>query len=126
MGGLAGWSAMKIAIACLAAAVVAGLSAAPVEAKSPIKHCYLAVDGKVRVNNPCQVFPLGGHSYTLNTWDGGKPKRSHFAQVDANSDGTGDATWNADPNDDHALDPLGTVRWVKGCWINRRAKICAR
>lgn len=119
---------MKTALACaalfMATGLPASLSAAP--ARSTMKRCYLAVDGKVRVNNPCRVFPLGDRGYTINTWDGGKPRRSHFAQVNANPDGTGDATWNADPNDDRALDPLGKVRWVKGCWINGRARICAR
>ena len=109
--------------AILAAAVSSSVLA---EAHSTVKQCYLSVDGKVRVNNRCRVFPLGGRSYTLNTWDHGKPRRSHFAQIDTHPDGTGDATWNADPNDTHAQDPLGTVRWVKGCWINRRARICAR
>jgi len=105
---------------------VAGSAAVSAETRSTTKQCYLSVDGKVRVNNRCRVFPLGGRSYTLNTWDHGKPRRSHFAQVNANADGTGDATWNADPDDTHAQDPLGKVRWVKGCWTNARAKICAR
>ena len=110
-------------VAILAAA---GSSAASAETRSTQKQCYLSVDGKVLVNNRCRVFPLGGRSYTLNSWDHGKPRRSHFAQVNANPDGTGDATWNADPDDTHAQDPLGTVRWVKGCWIGKRARICAR
>jgi hypothetical protein len=107
----------------LAVAVSSAASAAP---HSATKQCYLSVDRKVLVNNRCRVYPLGGRSYTLNTWDGGKPRRSHFAQVNANPDGTGDATWNADPDDTHAQDPLGKVRWVKGCWVNQRARICAR
>ena len=115
-----------IPISLAAALAVAGLSAALAAPHSTIRQCYLSVDGKVRVDNRCRVYPLGGRSYTLNTWDHGKPRRSHFAQVNANPDGTGDAIWNADPNDTHAQDPLGTVRGVKGCWINRRAKICAR
>lgn len=102
------------------------LSAAPADAGSVWKRCYLAVEGKVEVNGPCRVFPLGNHGYTLNVWSGGKPRRSHFANVNAAADGTGDASWNADPNDDRALDPLGKVRWARGCWVNRRAKICAR
>jgi hypothetical protein len=112
---------------CIAATLaVAGSSAAFAAPHSVMKRCFLSVDHKVLVNNPCRVFPLGGRSYTLNTWDGGKPRRPHFAQVNASPDGSGDATWNADPTDDHALDPLGKVRWVKGCWVNDRARICAR
>jgi hypothetical protein len=118
---------MKTTLLCLAATLAfAGSSAAPATPQSVTKQCYLSVDRKVLVNNRCRVYPLGPRSYTLNTWDHGKPRRSHFAQVNANPDGTGDATWNADPDDTHAQDPLGPVRWVKGCWVNKRARICAR
>lgn len=113
-------------ISLAATLAVAGSSAVSAGTHSIRKQCYLSVDRKVLVNNPCRVYPLGGRSYTLNTWDHGKPRRSHFAQVNADPDGTGDATWNADPDDTHAQDPLGRVRWVKGCWVNRRARICAR
>jgi hypothetical protein len=65
-------------------------------------------------------------SYTLNTWDKGKPAQSHFAVVSVTGGGAADATWNKDPDDDRAVDPLGTVRLVQGCWQNTRAKICAR
>jgi hypothetical protein len=118
---------MRTVITAVAAMLaVAGLSAASAETHSVKRQCYLSVDGKVLVNNPCRVYPLGGRSYTLNTWDRGKPRRSHFAQVNADPDGTGEATWNADPNDTHAQDPLGKVRRVKGCWVNKRTRICAR
>lgn len=91
------------------------------------RSCYLRVDGKVRVSGSCLVYPMGADgSYTLNTWDKGKPAQSHFAVVSVNGSTTADATWNKDPEDDRALDPLGTVKLVKGCWQNARAKICAR
>ena len=114
--------AIVVSLALSAFASTSGSAASGAQTK----RCYLAVDGKVRVDGRCLVFPLGDKGYTLNTWDRGKPQRSHFAQVNAYSDGTGDASWNADPNDDHALDPLGTVHFVRGCWINRRVRICAR
>jgi hypothetical protein len=94
-------------------------------ATSSVRTCYFSVDGKVRVNGRCLVFPLGGHGYTLNTWDRGKPRASHFVQVDETSPGLGIATWNRDPGDDRAGDPLGIVRWQKGCWVNSRVKICS-
>lgn len=103
--------------------IAAGVGA---PAQSSIRHCYLRVDGTVWVNGRCRVFPLGGHGYTLNTWDRGKPRRPHFAQVNEDRAGHGQASWNADPNDDRAGDPLGRVRWQHGCWINLRVKICAR
>ncbi|UYY59781.1 hypothetical protein [Sphingomonas sp. S2-65] len=110
----------------LTAALLIAAAPAPLPARSAMRQCYLRVDGKVHVNARCRVFPLGGKSYTLNTWDGGKPRRSHFAQVSEGKPGRGEASWNADPNDNRAGDPLGSVRWSKGCWINTRVKICAR
>ncbi len=88
--------------------------------------CYLKVDGIVRVDNRCSVYPMGDSGYTLNSWDGGKPKRSHFAVISVSADGMADATWNADPDDDRALDPLGRVIMKQGCWVNTRARICVR
>jgi hypothetical protein len=119
--------AIGLAIATLLTALLpAPLAAASATPHSTLKNCTLVVDGKRLVNGRCLVFPLGDGGYTLNTWDHGKPRQSHFAQVNARPGGTGDATWNADPTDDHALDPLGPVRLVHGCWVNRRTRICAR
>lgn len=101
--------------------VAAGNSSTP---SSTTRGCYLKVDGIVRVDGPCLVFPIGQEEYTLNTWTNGKPKNSHFAMVSANPDGSGSATWNADPNDNRALDPLGTVQKEGDCWVNDRVRIC--
>lgn len=89
------------------------------------KSCYLSVDGKVLLDGPCLVYPFGDGGYTMNAWSEGKPKNSHFAVVVLMADGTADATWNADPDDDKAGDRLGTVRLSDGCWINDRVRICA-
>jgi hypothetical protein len=110
----------------LIAGLVIAATIAQAPAHSSLRTCYLAVNGKVHVNGRCLVYPLGGHSYTLNTWEKGKPRQSHFAQVNETSAGRGDATWNGDPNDDRAGDSLGNVQWKKGCWVNTRVKICAR
>ena len=90
------------------------------------KSCYLSVDGKVLLDEPCLVYPFGDGGYTMNAWSEGKPKHSHFAVVVLMADGTADATWNADPDDDKAGDRLGTVRLDGDCWINDRARICVR
>lgn len=92
---------------------------------SSTQACYLSVDGQVRVEGPCLVFPFGDGGYTMNAWSNGKPAQSHFAVVTTNGDGTADATWNADPDDTRAGDPLGTVTFGDGCWTNDRARICA-
>ena len=112
----------------LTAALLLAAAPAPAAppARSSVRSCYLAVNGKVHVNGRCRVFPMGGHSYTLNTWDDGKPRRSHFAVVNETRAGWGEASWNADPNDSRAGDPLGRVRWQKSCWVNPRVRICAR
>lgn len=88
------------------------------------KSCYLSVDGKVLLDERCLVYPFGDGGYTMNAWSEGKPKNSHFAVVALMADGSADATWNADPDDDKAGDRLGTVRLSDGCWINDRARIC--
>jgi hypothetical protein len=118
--------ALALAAILTASALAAPASAAPATPHSSPKRCTLVVDGKTLVSGRCLVYPLGDGGYTLNTWDHGKPRQPHFAQVNAQPGGTGDATWNADPTDDHALDPLGRVRLVHGCWVNRRTRICAR
>ena len=92
---------------------------------SSTQACYLSVDGQVRVEGQCLVFPFGDGGYTMNAWSNGKPAQSHFAVVTTNGDGTADATWNADPDDTRAGDPLGTVAFADGCWTNVRARICA-
>lgn len=69
---------------------------------------------------------MGDGGYTLNTWSAGKPARSHFAVVSVRNDGKADASWNADPDDDKATDPLGVVTRQDGCWTNARSRICAR
>ena len=95
-------------------------------ARSTMRDCYLRVDGVVQVLGRCRVFPMGEDEYTLNTWDGGKPAQPHFAMVTKDADGTTTATWNADPDDDRATDPLGIVRRDGDCWTNERARICVR
>jgi len=94
--------------------------------QSERRSCYLAVDKKVHVDGPCMVFPMGDGLYTLNTWDAGKPARSHFAILSKDEDGRVSASWNKDPDDTRAFDPLGVVEKVDGCWVNNRARICAR
>lgn len=101
----------------------ASASATPAASR---KSCYLSVDGKVLLDEPCLVYPFGDGGYTMNAWSEGKPKNSHFAVVVLMADGTADATWNADPDDDKAGDRLGTVRLDGDCWINDRARICVR
>ena len=93
--------------------------------QSAAQTCYFAVDGQVRVQGPCLVFPFGDGGYTLNAWSDGKPKQSHFAVVTTNGDGAATATWNADPDDNRAGDPLGVVTFAEGCWTNARTRICA-
>ena len=89
------------------------------------RACYLSVDGEAHLEDECLVYPFGDGGFTLNAWSDGRPAQSHFAVVVMNPDGTGDATWNADPDDTRAGDRLGTVRFVEGCWRNERARICA-
>lgn len=90
------------------------------------RQCRFEVDGKHLVDGSCQVYPMGDGGYTLNTWSAGKPSRSHFAVVSMRGDGKADASWNADPDDDKAMDLLGIVTLQDGCWVNARARICAR
>jgi hypothetical protein len=95
-------------------------------AKLKTMHCYLQVHGKVYLDAPCLVYPMGEGGYTLNAWSRGKPAQSHFAVVSSNGDGSADATWNADADDDRAGDALGVLNQAKGCWVGRNARICAR
>jgi hypothetical protein len=69
---------------------------------------------------------MGDGGYTLNAWSSGKPENSLFAVVIVRSEGNGEASWNADPDDSKAMDTLGAVTFEEGCWVNKRTKICAR
>lgn len=93
---------------------------------SSMRDCHFEVDGKRLIDGPCRVFPMGKDQYTLNTWDGGKPRQSHFAVVTTQSDGRTIATWNKEPDDSRAYDPLGVVTKRDGCWVNARTRICAQ
>ncbi|MGJ8481892.1 hypothetical protein [Sphingobium yanoikuyae] len=93
---------------------------------SEMRYCRFEVEGKVHVNEKCEVYPMGDGGYTLNAWSSGKPENSHFAVVIVDGEGKGDASWNADPDDDKAMDSLGTVTFEEGCWVNKRTRICAR
>jgi len=93
---------------------------------SAAKQCRFEVDGKTLLDDRCQVYPMGDGGYTLNSWSAGKPVQSHFAVVSTRADGKADATWNKDPDDDKAMDPLGVVTLRDGCWVNQRTRICAR
>lgn len=90
------------------------------------RDCLLVVDGTVHVQGRCWVYPMGDGGLTLNTWSKGKPDRSHFAVVGVTRPGVADASWNKDPDDTHAWDPLGEVTLQDGCWTNARVRICAR
>jgi hypothetical protein len=93
---------------------------------SAAKQCRFEVDGKTLLDGRCQVYPMGDGGYTLNTWSAGKPAQSHFAVVTTRAGGKADATWNKDPDDEKAMDPLGVVTLQDGCWVNQRTRICAR
>lgn len=84
--------------------------------RSAARHCRFEVDGKTLLDGRCQVYPMDDGGYTLNTWSAGKPAQSHFAVVSTRANGKADATWNKDPDDDKATDPLGTVTLRDGCW----------
>lgn len=95
-------------------------------AGSALRLCRFEVDGRVLVAGKCNVFPMGNGGYTLNTWRSGKPRDPHFAVVISEDGKKAEASWNADPDDDRAVDSLGPVLFRSGCWVNHRTKICSR
>lgn len=88
------------------------------------QRCLLAVDGRTLVRGQCDVFPMGGGSFTLNTGMAGHPV-GHFAVVTVSGPDRADASWNAHAGDLHAWDSLGPVSRKGACWINTRTRICA-
>ncbi len=99
---------------------------AKIDDQSQTRLCRFEVDERVLVDGSCDVFSMGNGGYTLNTWKRGKPEDSHFAVVISDDGKKAEASWNADPDDDRAVDSLGTVRLRDGCWVNHRTKICFR
>ena len=83
--------------------------------------CYLQVDGKVYIDNPCNIELEHGGSFSIGTDD---PKSRYFAYVEL-YDGKATGSWNGVDAESHAHDPLGDLTRHGACWTNNRAKVCA-
>lgn len=114
----------RCAMVLLGAAMVAAMPVA--QAKTVTGDCSLTVDGKVYVDikKSCRIEFMGNDgSFTINA---GTTKPGYFAYVTMLEKGLASASWNETPKTMSAQAPLGEdFRRKGGCWIGKRAKICA-
>lgn len=81
--------------------------------------CELTVDGKTRIRGTCEFRPTGGGGFQIS-------KGSYFAYLTVTGTGVAEASWNERPESTHAQAPLGRLTRNGACWVNQRARICAR
>ena len=101
----------------VAAALLIGAS--PAFAKDAT--CELVVDGKTKIDGPCDFDPYGSDGSFMITAENG-----YFAY--ANKDGDiMKGYWNGDFKENRAHDDLGTLTrgTDRACWENDYARLCA-
>lgn len=104
----------------VAAALLAGTGAA----SARMGGCTLQVDGRTYLDGPCNIDVQDGGSFSIGT---GRTDRSRFfAYVALDPDGTAQGHWNGTGGGSHAHDGLGQLRRQGACWVNGRARVCAR
>lgn len=96
------------------------------QAKTVTGDCSLTVDGKVYLNikKTCRIEFIGKDgSFTINT---NSTKPDYFAYVTILEKDLAGVSWNKTPKSTSAQAPLGEdFRRKGGCWIGKRAKVCA-
>ena len=98
----------------------------PTDAAAKIGQCTLRVDGHTYLDGPCNIDLGTGGSFSIGTGNARTGSR-YFAYVNRDPDsGIADGYWNGAPGSTHAHDPLGTLRREGACWMNERARVCAR
>ena len=102
----------------------------PAGPKIILGDCSLTVGGRVILNikRTCRIDMDDDGGFSINTREGNeRDKRPfHFAYLSVNGDGTASVSWNAEIHSLHADNPLGDdFRRKGGCWVGRRATICA-
>lgn len=109
--------AMMIGVAL----ALAGMPQRPATAQTATRpaQCELTVDGKRRIAGVCQYRPTGGGGFQISAGD-------YFAYLSVVGPSLAEASWNGSDRASHAQVPLGQLRRDGACWINRRARICAR
>lgn len=110
-------------------AVVLGLALGlhPGAASAKTGGCTLQVDGRTYLDGPCNVDLDADGSFSIGTRDA-RTRSRHFAMVNRDTaSGTAEGYWNGtDPRSTHAHSPLGALRREGACWVNERARVCAR
>ena len=119
-------TALLAGLGMLTAATAFTASAPQAHAKTITGDCSLTVDGKVYVDikKTCRIEFMGGDgSFTINA---GTAKPGYFAYVTMLEKGLASVSWNETPKSMSAQAPLGEdFRRKGGCWIGKRAKVCA-
>jgi len=111
----------------LVAVLCVGLALHPGVAHAKVGGCTLQVDGRTYLDGPCNIDLESGGSFSIGTGND-RTRSRYFAYVAVEKDaGTAEGSWNgADPRSTHAHSPLGALRREGACWVNERARVCAR
>ncbi len=104
----------------IAAALLAGTGAA----SAGMGGCMLQVDGSTYLDGPCNMDLGAGGDLSIGT--GGANRSRFFACVARDPDGTARGHWNGTGGGSHAHDDLGQLSRQGACWVNGRARVCAR
>ncbi len=104
--------------------VAVSLCSVSCAARAAPGDCYLGVGGRTYLDGPCNVMIQSDGSFSIGA--GERTRSRYFAYVFLDpGGGKGSATWNSEPNSNHAETSLGTVVRHGGCWVNAQAKVCA-
>lgn len=105
-------------------ALILAFAALPSIACAKPARCLIEVDGKAYLFGQCNAERRKDGSLTVGMVDTGPPS-PYFASVSVDPDGPAEGFWNEEPRASHAQTPLGAMKQSGGCWLNKRAKVCA-
>lgn len=94
-------------------------------ASADMGRCLLQVDKRTYLDGTCNVEMQDDGSFSIGMGDSNRSK--YFAVVDVDPDTeTARGFWNGRRAESRAHDELGELSKQGGCWVNSRARICAR
>ena len=96
---------------------------APGDAKTA--GCTLRVDGRTYLEGPCNVDIGSGGSFSIGAGENTRSRYFAYVNIDK-ATGIAQGYWNGVEAESHAHDDLGQLTREGACWVNNRARVCAR
>lgn len=114
-------SAAPVPISGNGRAAVGSPPQADYEENTFVGKCLLEVKGKKYIDGQCPISMSSDGSFTI----GAAEPASFFAYVSIMDKGLAEGHWNEEEGASHAHTRLGELKYRRGCWQNRTAKVCA-